>query len=738
MTISSTLLVAQTFERFNLKVVENGNDLSLAMVGGLNAPQYSAVDLNNNGTLDLLIFDRRGNVVLPFINNGTPNETDYTFAPQYINNFPDLYEWVALRDYDCDGVMDIFSYSANIGIDGIVVFKGYYENDEIKFEPIIFSDWIANILSYELSNGTRTQIYVSKEDYPAFDDIDGDGDLDILTFSVGGGYVLYYQNQSVELGYEKDSLIYDLVDNCWGGFYESGLSEAISLSIDANECSSGFQGGAEIRHAGSTLLTLDNDADGDKELLLGDISFTNITMLMNGGNTDNAWMTVQDTFFPSYNLPVDLPIFPSAFYIDMDNDNVKDLVVSPNNGAIAENVKNVWFYRNSGANNMPVFNFVQNDKFTVDMVDFGSGANPAFADVTGDGLTDMLIGNFSFYQEQGMKDARLFLYENTGTITNPEFTLIDDDFLELNQFGNNAYDFAPSFGDIDNDGDDDLFIGIHTGAVFFAENTAGAGNPMTFASVNTGYMGIDIGQHAVPTVVDLNGDQLADLVIGERNGNLNYIQNIGSIGNPMFNPDQDVAPNTSFLGSVDTREPGYTTGYTAPVFIRDEFGTLTLYAGSEIGRIKKYTNIEGNLYGEFTLENDDWGDLKMGWIVRPAFANLNGNDKLEMTVGNFRGGISGYNTDIDTDPLVSTTVASTMSFSIAPNPAQELISIRIQGAIEPNLTVNIYNTLGQLVYETNLYSQSRTIRLDDFSNGLYLCEITNGNEKMIEKFVVEK
>jgi hypothetical protein len=38
-----------------------------------------------------------------------------------------------LRDYNDDGIQDLFAYSDVPGIDGILVYKGYYENDRIAF-----------------------------------------------------------------------------------------------------------------------------------------------------------------------------------------------------------------------------------------------------------------------------------------------------------------------------------------------------------------------------------------------------------------------------------------------------------------------------------------------------------------------------------------------------------------------------------------------------------------------------
>ena len=199
-------LAGQNFERLNPEVKINGQTLDNPFTGGLNLPQFSAVDLNNDEILDLYIFDRLGDLHLTFINEGTPNEPSYRYDPEYQGNFPTCVNWVLLRDFDEDGAMDIFTHFES-PVQGISVYKGYFdEDDKLAFEQFNFYNGNHNIIYYQLTNGSYTQIYVSPLDYPVVDDIDNDGDMDIVTFSIGGSYAEYFQNRSVENGWGKDRL----------------------------------------------------------------------------------------------------------------------------------------------------------------------------------------------------------------------------------------------------------------------------------------------------------------------------------------------------------------------------------------------------------------------------------------------------------------------------------------------------------------------------------------------------
>ncbi len=92
----------------NQNVVDS--TLEYPWVGGLNSPQFGKIDINLDGRKDLVIFDRQGNRILPFINNGIPDSVSYTFHPELASLFPPLHDWVYFYDYDCDGKEDIFTY----------------------------------------------------------------------------------------------------------------------------------------------------------------------------------------------------------------------------------------------------------------------------------------------------------------------------------------------------------------------------------------------------------------------------------------------------------------------------------------------------------------------------------------------------------------------------------------------------------------------------------------------------
>ncbi|MCB9349689.1 MAG: T9SS type A sorting domain-containing protein [Lewinellaceae bacterium] len=715
---------SQPYQPANIPFRVNGNNLAFPLAGGLNNPQFNEVDLNNDQVLDLYIFDRTGNVQLTFINEGAPGQVSYRYAPQYVQYFPPaLNDWVLLRDFNQDGAMDIFTQAqGRAPFQGIIVFYGFYENGHIAFERQYFDNEYS-LINFTLFNGSQTQVYVSNVDYPAIDDLDCDGDLDILTFNPAGGYIELYTNQSVERGYGLDSLIFELTEDCWGGIFESSIEQAVGFAESPGDCFNlaGESAQVTMRHPGSTLLTFDSDNDGDKDLVIGDITFSTLNHLVNAGTCQQAWVNGQDTQYPSDNVSANIPIFPVAFFLDLNNDGKKDLVGSPNAINLSENYNAAWFYENTNTTEEPAFEFRQQDLLVEDMVDLGSGAYPAFVDYNADGLLDLVVGNTGFWQPGGQRDSRLFLYENIGTANSPAYELVDANYLNLNLF-DDSYSFAPAFGDLDNDGDLDILVGEIYGQLFYAENTAGPGNTLAYGPWQYGYMGINIGQLSVPFIVDLNRDGLPDLVVGERTGNINYFQNTGTSSSPAFNPNPDEAPNNSGLGGIRTSIPGSITGYSAPLVL-DQQGSYVLVTGTEVGQIEFYNGIEGNVTGAFNQVTETMGEVRVGRRTSLAIADIDNDGFLEMIVGNERGGLSGYQTPLRLD---STTpirgAALEQAVKVFPNPVEERLTIQVDA--EGLKQLWLFNASGQQVAQQKWGGVSTRLDVSTLPAGLYFVKVS--------------
>lgn len=75
-----------------------------------------------------------------------------------------------------------------------------------------------------------------------------------------------------------------------------------------------------------------------------------------------------------------------------------------------------------------------------------------------------------------------------------------------------------------------------------------------------------------------------------------------------------------------------------------------------------------------------------------------------------------------------------IEFSIYPNPVQDYLNIKSE---DKDLTYIIYNLNGQIIMENNL-DISNSINTGELGNGMYLLQLSSGNKKSIQKFIVNK
>ena len=691
----------------SVDVYESNNKYKSPWVGGMNSVQFNEIDLNLDGVNDLITFDRSGNKLNTFIKKNN----EYIFAPKFRKNFPKIKDWCLTADYNCDGKLDLFTYSTG----GIAVYLNVSSTDlEFSLETSLL------LSNYGSSN---LNIFVSPVDIPAITDVDYDGDLDILTFSILGGFIEYHRNLSIEQNGNCDSLIFNFEDACWGDCYE-GLNSYV-LNCTNCQCAPLTNQNFKQPHSGSTILAIDIDNDNDKDLILGDILYNNLNLLINGGSNQNALVTSVDSIFPKNYLStsqVDLPMFPAAFYIDVNNDNIKDLIVSPNSTTLSgtENKQSSWLYINSGTNTQLDLSLSTKDFLQSEMIDLGDGSYPSFFDYNLDGLMDLVVGNYGYHNTGNDPTSSLALFENIGTNTNPSFNLVDRNWQNISSINLNinlvkpALNLYPCFGDLDGDNDKDMIIGDADGKLHFFENDGNV--PANFSLSSPNFFQIDIGSFATPFIYDVNKDGLNDLIVGEQIGTINYFPNRGTINNAIFDT---IIEN---FGNVDIQDSVISTGYSSPKII-DINNERYLVSGSFSGNL--YAFEINSIDSSFAPIDIGLNNLWDGSITAVDFTDLNNDFKLDVIVGNKSGGLTYYNSD---SLLTNTNNLLNNELILYPNPTKNNITIvsNLSGNVE------LYNTHGILILKKTKSSDKLRISLKNISNGIYYLKFNNKTNLVIK------
>lgn len=718
---------------------ENQSEIINPWTGGINAAQISMFDADNNGQNDdIFLFDKAGDRILIFTGDDVNGERVYHYKPELAADFPDLRSWALMRDYDCDGKVDIFTYSPAGG--GCAVYQNTSSSNNLSFElavPLLISHY-----QFNASQGS-TNIYTSSLDIPAIFDFDGDGDLDFMNFAVGGSVVELHINNSVENTGSCGLEPYELKNKCYGRFIESGQGNGIITDpeIVSSICFFNVVNPRSThpdlstiapRHSGSTLLAFDATQDGLPDIVIGDVTYNNLTYLENSDRGDDlvdSVVLVVPTFPDNFGgIAVDVDNFPAAFYEDVSGDGIRDLIVSPNDPYVALNKNSVWYYKNIGADNLPEFDLVQTDFLQDETIDYGEGSVPVLFDYNGDGLMDMVVASRGVYQGDASFKPALSLFVNTGTATSPEFTRLDEDWLNVSDLGLGQY-VCPTFGDIDGDGDIDMILGDSSGRIFEFKNSAGPGNTVDLSLVGKVMANgedIDVGQSSTPQLFDLNGNGLLDLIIGERNGNLNYYQNIGTATSPQFSFVTDT------LGGVSSVAPPYFIGSSSAMFYRFD-NTTYLVVGSESGTIFQYDGIDGNIDGDFNLISMNAFNIDVGMQSKPHVYDINSDGIPDVLCGGIGGGVSMFFGDYLLG--VHSPAFAKKALKIYPNPVEDYLSFDIpeENKSRHDSHFQMYSSDGKIIDSGSL--GENTINVQKLPAGLYLFKLNVGDAMYFGKFV---
>ena len=665
--------------------------------------RFSEIDLDLDGTLDLLGFEKHGNRLLPFLRT----DNGYVYAPEYARCFPDLHDWVILYDYNHDGKADIFTY----GLASVRVFRNI-STDTLRFELV------SEALQAFYYNG-YTNIYASPDDYLVVDDVDGDGHLDILNFWVLGRYVHQLRNYANE----GESFDFHLENECWGHFSEAADNNAITLFTDCNDKSDDDD---HPRHTGSSMLLHDFSGNGLPDLLVGDVDSPYNILLYNNGTMTEARMTAQDTAFPT-NMPIQLYSMPAASLVMLPGHSEPSLVVSPSDPSLtkSQDLNSVWVYDYDAQ--LQQYTLSKTDFLQGEMVDVGSGAHPVLFDFDGDGLLDLFVGNYGQFDSAKTVNGWLTSYfsssvsyfRNTGTATSPAFTLQTRDFGNLKQLEMNA--LHPTFGDFDGDGSVDMLCGVQDGTLLLVPHQrlmTGTGN------LTTNFANVDVGEYSTPQYFDLDGDGRKDLIIGNRRGLLSYYRNVDT-NIPQFQKVTDT------LGGVDMRDFTQSYfGYSVPCFYRDAQHGTVLFCAGELGEVAYYKHIDGNLDGLFEKAegnmaetvNGDAKEFREGRRVAAAVADLTGDGKPELILGNYAGGFAYFS---GAQPPAHNAVAThePTTLRLYPNPATNILHIESDQPLE---TVSIYDIYGRIILMiNNIEDNSTVVDISNLPVGIYVVHTSN-------------
>ena len=733
----------------------------------LGATSVFAVDIDGDGDVDILVASSIDDTIGWFANNGQGSFGSRQILSTHADGANSVYAF----DADGDGDMDVFSASSL--------------DDKIAW--------------YENTNGQGnfgTQQVISTDfDYPldvVSGDIDGDGDMDILSGgrynnsrvawfknTNGQGNFVFQQELTTDISFCRSAILADIDGD--GDLDISATSWAFPnhriIWFENTNGQGNFNNTPNLialltsNARPETLYAKDFDNDGDLDIAVGTDN-EGLSWFKNNGS---------GTFGTQQIIDSDVEDVRAVSPADIDADGDQDLLVAANR---ADRI--AWHKNLNGQGNFGPANALADI----------NGANGAIqvisVDLDNDGDKDILTAltndNRIAWQENLDGQGTFGDLITIATITEPRSVFAGDidgdndmDIIATNSSSNGKVvyyknlDGNATFGteqiinseaypsvvyavDIDNDGDLDVFSTAGSSQLVWQENLDGQG---TFGAKNIIMDGPFINETLYAVDIDNDGDK--DLIAGyylntdtvawfENTDGQGSFSTAKIISENLVVPDSVYAADFDNDGDQDVIAVSY--GTDEIIWYENTNGQGT-FSNEHI--ITAAADGATNVFAK-DLDNDGDVDIicaasrgnEVIYYLNDGFGNFNYQQTI---ITNYRTAISviadDFNNDGKMDILASSFAKdeiiwfenkgplgieenTTTLFSIYPNPTSGVLNIK---SVVPISEITIYNNLGQLLISSKEKNQ---LDISALSEGVYFLKIIAENGQTETKKIVKR
>jgi len=355
----------------------------------------------------------------------------------------------------------------------------------------------------------------------------------------------------------------------------------------------------------SFLTSGDWNQDGRIDILLGSRS-GKIFAFENRADKGTDWYELK---FPV--LENNKRQYSSPVLSDIDADGDLDIISGNRNGKLE------WIL-NRGSEKRP--EWVVHD-VNLSQIDVGSFSTPLLNDMDGDDDLDLLVGN-----SKGL----IIYYENQGNKNTPHFVLRNTRIAGFQMKASSA----PTFWKWNGDKHPDLVVGGQEGFLSLISHLPPESSPALggWTMEAEHWQNIKAIGYSTPHFVDFEGDNKTDLLIGDVQGNLLYWKN-GGLKKTIESKQESTLVLTENTLEEEEQEEDNEQADSTIIPVED---TETEQESKAIGPIEP----------SFEFVSSRYGNLELGRRAFPAFMDVDGDNNLDLIVGNSAGELRYYRREL--------------------------------------------------------------------------------------------
>lgn len=635
--VGSLLAQEEYVRRLNsIPVTDGAGALTNIYSGGINNFEYQFVDIDGDDDFDILFLDSDKTFGW-YENKGSSSSADFELSFTQIPGMV-LSDWFYFVDIDNDNDLDLFT-----GNTDLISFR---ENIGSVTSPSF------QLMQDTVYSNEGQPIFSEFDSNPVFADVDDDGDFDFFSGN-SSGTVTFYENIGT-----PENFNLKFITNQWQ-----------DLIFDIDILSS-------LRHGASSLEFADIDDDADLDLFVGDFFSASLFFVENVGTAQSPDMQIISNVYPINADSVNTSGFNMPRFADINNNGKYDLFVSVLFDPTVP--QSLMFYSNEGTAQNP--NHIKDTENYLKTLDVRANSHPAFADIDNDGDEDLFIGSLN------NPLSTIHFLENVGTVTRPTFEYLDSSYFNIT----GDLTVIPTLGDLDEDNDFDLLVGLFDGKIDYYKND---GTPESANFVfqgklmdNTGTV-IDVGTTSSPFLFDVDGDDDLDLNVGAFNGKFKYFENTGNQASYEF------TLNDSFFENLDVGDN------STPFLIDYDDDNITdMFSGNRAGKFFYFQNSGSNQNPLWQEVTNQFIQESFGNSTVPYFIDIDNDSDTDLFLGNVKGGLYLYEnatvTHVENDIIEP---PNTFHVSAHPNPFNSNVLITIYLKTSKVLKVTIFNILGEKI-----------------------------------------